>query len=375
MRFPIQKLHVKIFNYLNKKYWLIFIFFYITIIYSIYSEESSMAGAKHDYLFHLKFILLFKENSIHEGLKLFGEAGYEVRNSPFFYIIYGFLNKYFSLNVLQILNSAVSVFIAFSFFKCLRLRYKNNSNISLSFISCIIFLSPTVRSLSVWPYPLLWGLFFFIVSIYFYLKFLNSNSVNNKFKFSLITTAFLCIASYIHPTLSLFNFYYLFNFNRCFKFSKFLHIIILNIFFSIPVFYFIANHGLLFFYKAEGLEVDISTSLNIFNKIIIISSIILFYSIPLLNIKELLKKIIIKIEIKFLIIAFIFTILASLNFNYPYTELFGGGFFHKFSYLVFGNYFFLFFIFFIALILNYSIFDKKINNYLLYFTIILTNIQ
>jgi hypothetical protein len=121
--------------------------------------------------------------------------------------------------------------------------------------------------------------------------------------------------------------------------------------------------------------VDISTSLNIFNKIIIISSIILFYSIPLLNIKELLKKIIIKIEIKFLIIAFIFTILASLNFNYPYTELFGGGFFHKFSYLVFGNYFFLFGIFFITLILYYSIFDKKITNYLLYFIIILTNIQ
>ena len=365
---------MKIINYLDKKYYLIFAFFYITIIYSLYSEESSLSGARHDYFFHLKFILLFKENSIHEGLRLFGGAGYEVRNSPFFYIIYGFLNKYFSLNVLQMLNSTVSFFIAFSFFKCLRLRYKNNSNISLSFISCIIFLSPTVRSLSVWPYPLLWGLFFFIVSIYFYLKFLNSNSVNNKFKFSLITTAFLCLASYVYPPLSLFNFYYLFNFRKCFKSSRFLYIIILNIFFLIPALYFIANHGL-YFIKTQGLEVDISTSLNIFNKIIIISSIILFYSIPLLNIKELLKKIIIKIEIKFLIIAFIFTILASLNFNYPYTELFGGGFFHKFSYLVFGNYFFLFGIFFITLILYYSIFDKKITNYLLYFIIILTNIQ
>jgi hypothetical protein len=366
---------MKIINYLNKKYYLIFAFFYITIIYSLYSEESSLSGARHDYLYHLKFILLFKENSIHEGLRLFGGDGYAVRNSPFFYIIYGFLNKYFSLNTLQILNSVVSVFIAFSFFQCLKFKYKNNSNISLSFISCIIFLSPTVRSLSVWPYPLIWGLFFFIISIYFYLKFLNSNSINNKYKFSLITTAFLCLASYIHPTLSLFNFYYLFNFNKCFKFSRFLHIIILNIFFSIPLLYFITNHDLLFFYKAEGAEVDISTSLNIFNKIIIISSIILFYSIPLLNIKELIKKIIIKIEIKFLILALIFTILASLNFNYPYTELFGGGFFHKFSYLFFGNYLFLFCIFFITLILYYSIFDKKINNYLLYFTIILTNIQ
>jgi hypothetical protein len=222
---------MKIINYLDKKYYLIFAFFYITIIYSLYSEESSLSGARHDYFFHLKFILLFKENSIHEGLRLFGGAGYEVRNSPFFYIIYGFLNKYFSLNVLQMLNSTVSFFIAFSFFKCLRLRYKNNSNISLSFISCIIFLSPTVRSLSVWPYPLLWGLFFFIVSIYFYLKFLNSNSVNNKFKFSLITTAFLCLASYVYPPLSLFNFYYLFNFRKCFKSSRFLYIIILNIFF------------------------------------------------------------------------------------------------------------------------------------------------
>ena len=366
---------MKIINYLNKRYYLIFAFFYITIIYSLYSEESSLAGAKHDYLHHLKFILLFKENSIHEGLKLFGEAGYEVRNSPFFYIIFGFLNKYFSLNILQILNSTVSVFIAFGFFKCLKLKYKNNSNISLSFIACIVFLSPTVRSLSAWPYPLIWGLFFFIVSIYFYLKFLNSNSIDDKYKFSLVTTIFLCLASYIHPTLSFFNFFYLFNFNKYFKFSRFLHIIILNIIFTIPLLYFIANHGLLFFYKAEGIELNISTSLNIFNKIIIISSIILFYSMPLLSIEELIKKTVKKIEIKFLIVALIFTILASFNFNYPYTELYGGGFFHKFSYLIFGNFIFLFFIFFITLIIYYSIFDKKINNYLLYFIIIFTNIQ
>jgi len=365
---------MKIIDYLNKKYYLIFTFFYITIIYSLYSEESSLSGARHDYFFHLKFILLFKENSIHEGLRQFGGTGYEVRNSPFFYIIYGFLNKYFSLNILQILNSAVSVFIAFSFFKCLKLKYKNNSNVSLSFISCIVFLSPTVRSLSVWAYPLAWGLFFFIVSIYFYLRFLNSNIASTKYKFSLIVTAFLCLASYVYPPLSLFSFYYLYNFKKCFKFSKFLYIIILNIFFSIPALYFISNHGL-YFIRIQGLEIDISTSLNIFNKIIIISSIILFYSIPLLNIKELLKKVITRIDIKFLILAIFFTIIASLNFNYPYSELFGGGFFHKFSYLIFGNFFFLYLIFLITLILYYSVFDKKTNNYILYLIIIFSNIQ
>ena len=38
-----------------------FILFYASIVVSFFSEDS--LGAKHDYVFHLKFIELFQENS------------------------------------------------------------------------------------------------------------------------------------------------------------------------------------------------------------------------------------------------------------------------------------------------------------------------
>ena len=147
-------------NYLNKNYYLIFFLFYLTIIGGFYFNEDSLGGAKHDYIYHLKFIDLFKENNFIDGLKIFSGPNYEARNSPFFYIIYGFLNNHLSLETLQKFNSIISLLIAIAFFKCLKIKFKNETNLILSLVSCIVFISPTVRSLSIWPYPLLWGIFF-----------------------------------------------------------------------------------------------------------------------------------------------------------------------------------------------------------------------
>jgi hypothetical protein len=131
--------------------------------------------------------------------------------TSFFYIIYAFFNNYFSLETLRKFNTKISLFIDIAFFKCLKIRFNNEKNLILSLISFFVFLSPTVRSLLVWPYPLLWGILFFIISLFYYLLFLE-NKETKKIKYTILTTLFIILDSYIHLALAVFNLFYLFNF-------------------------------------------------------------------------------------------------------------------------------------------------------------------
>ena len=361
-------------KFFDKNYYLIFFLFYLTIVVGFYFNEDSLGGAKHDYIYHLKFVSLFKENNFIDGLKLFGAPNYEVRNSPFFYIIYAFFDNYFSLETLRKFNTIISLFIAIAFFKCLKIRFKNEKNIILSLISCFIFLSPTVRSLSVWPYPLLWGILFFIISLFYYLLFLESKETNKEIKYAILTTLFIILAAYIHPPLAVFNLFYLFNFYKYLKNSNIFLIILINILFIIPAVIFLIENGI-FFLKTTGVDVGIGTSLNFFNKIIIISTIILYFLFPIINPFKLIKEIIHNLNHIKILLFILITILLSFFFNYEFTAIHGGGFVHKFSHVLFGNDIFLFVIFFISIICFYILFNNKINNYIIYLLIILSNIQ
>ena len=361
-------------KFLDKNYYLIFFLSYLTIIVGFYFNEDSLGGAKHDYIYHLKFVSLFKENNFIDGLKMFGGPNYEVRNSPFFYIIYAFFDNYFSLETLRKFNTIISLFIAIAFFKCLKIRFKNEKNLILSLISCFIFLSPTVRSLSVWPYPLLWGILFFIISLFYYLLFLESKETKKEIKYAILTSLFIILAAYIHPPLAVFNLFYLFNFYKHLKNSNFFLIILINILFIIPAVIFLIENGI-FFLKASGADVGIGTTLNFFNKIIIISTIILYFIVPILNPLKLTKEIIYNLNYKKIILFILITILFSFFFNYKFTIIHGGGFVHKFSHMIFGNDIFLFVVFFISIICFYILFNNKINNYIIYLLIILSNIQ
>jgi len=361
-------------KFLDKNYYLIFFLSYLTIIVGFYFNEDSLGGAKHDYIYHLKFVSLFKENNFIDGLKMFGGPNYEVRNSPFFYIIYAFFDNYFSLETLRKFNTIISLFIAIAFFKCLKIRFKNEKNLILSLISCFIFLSPTVRSLSVWPYPLLWGILFFIISLFYYLLFLESKETKKEIKYAILTSLFIILAAYIHPPLAVFNLFYLFNFYKHLKNSNFFLIILINILFIIPAVIFLIENGI-FFLKTSGADVGIGTTLNFFNKIIIISTIILYFIVPILNPLKLTKEIIYNLNYKKIILFILITILFSFFFNYKFTIIHGGGFVHKFSHMIFGNDIFLFVVFFISIICFYILFNNKINNYIIYLLIILSNIQ
>ena len=148
--------------------YLIFFISYLTILIGYLLNEDSLGGAKVDFLYHLNIADNFRYNFLEtwEGFG-YGETGLQTRNSPVFWIIVSFINKFLSIDLIRGLNSVVSILIALFFYKCVCLKFKHINKIKSTILVCsIIFLSPTIRSLSIWPYSLIWGILFFIISIY-----------------------------------------------------------------------------------------------------------------------------------------------------------------------------------------------------------------
>ena len=115
-------------------------------------------------------------------------------------------SKYISFDLIRVLNSLIIFPIAIFFYKCLIIKFKNFNHLSLIILTSMIFLSPSLRSITVWPYSLSWGLFFFILSIYYYLKFQN----NLNLKRSLLILTNIIFAAYIYPSFSVFYIFYFF---------------------------------------------------------------------------------------------------------------------------------------------------------------------
>ncbi len=352
---------------LKKNY--LFIIFYLTILIGFYFDEDLLGGAKHDYLFHIRFIELFSKDFI-EGIKIYGYEDYLVRNSPIFYIILSQLNKLVGLETIRLINSISSLLLVIIFYRCLKIKFKTTNNEILKILSCIIFLSPTVRSHAIWPYPIMWGLIFFTTSVYYFLKFKNIKIRENKYFY--ISIIFLVISSYIHISFSVFVIYYFIYFfkNNKFNFSLIKFIIFIFII-SIPAIWFVFfREGIYFFKGPEGFEMTYFDIFNIFNKIAIISTIMFFYLIPFFDNKLIFKDIKKFTIAEILSVILIFT-LCLIFFNYPYTGSFGGGYFFKLSNLILSNNILFHLFFLITLLIFIKIFEYNFYNFLLIFILLI----
>mgnify|MGYP001168241477 CR=1 FL=1 len=371
-------------NFKYKKFFnhkeIIFLIFYCTILISFFLNEDSLGGAKHDFLAHYKYSQAFNDNFF-QTFKNFGTT-IQTRNSPIFWIIIGFLDKIFTLETIRLLNSLCSLLIAFFLYKCLLLKFKNQKKILLVFLSTIIFLSPTIRSLSIWPYSLIWGLLFFVISIYYFLKSKKITNSKMIFIMSIKALSFLILSSYIHPSFAVFSIYFFFHFFKKFKFSQKLYLLFIYSFLlSIPALYYIFDKQVLEqFTTSQGFGVEIgvnfSNSINLSNKIMIISTIFLFFILPVINWNQTLADLK-KTNFKICILIFLFFMTNVYFFDYPYIDGggFGGGFFHKFSNMFFYNNFVFYFVFIFSLFTIYSILVKNWNNYLLLILLVLLTPQ
>ena len=329
----------------------IYIIFYISILIGFYLNEDILGGSENDYRFHLQFIDLFNDDLLN-GLLVYGYEDYPARNSPIFYIILSFINKLISIEQIRYLNTLSSLILSILFYKTLKLNFKNVDNNKLKLLSCIVFLSPTVRSTAIWPYPILWSNIFFLLSIYFFLlSKKNNNSREIYYCFSS-----LIFASYLNYTFCVFGFYYLLEIlkNKNINYSKIkLFLFLLGC--SIPVILFLFfRNGIHVIGLADGFSLSIYDTLNFSNKVLIISSIIFLYLIPFLKIQDFYIKLtsLSYAKVIFFLITFCFLIFL---FDYPHTNYFGGGIFFKISNLVLGNNILFFLISFISLYIIFKI--------------------
>ena len=114
--------------------------------------------------------------------------------------------------------------------------------------------------------------------------------------------------------------------------------------------------------------------LNPSNKILIISSLVLFYLTPIIMSINFKKKFLEFFQIKYLLYVFLLTIILLLFFNYQ-INFTGGGIIFKLSYILFDN-LYLFSIFsLISLIIIVTFFKLNTNNILLFIVLIISNPQ
>ena len=360
----------KSFTYFPSYFYLILLTYFISFIIG----ENSTGGAFVDYATTKKISIYFSRDFF-ETLNNYDSFG--TKHTPVLPIFFSFFETLgFSDLIIRLIFFLMNLALPVYFYKCLKLKYPLlDLNIKI-FILSIIFLSPTFRSLSVWPDSRILGLTFFVISVYFYLNF----EKNKKFKDAILNTFFLAISSYISPNFAVFVVFF---FLKFFLFmglnKKIIYLILINIFLSFPAFYFILieQHNFLFSAKAISQNTLDTLSINdeyirynYFNKILLISGILFFYLLPLIFFKILN----ISFSKKIFFISLTLTIVSSLFFNY-HSSFTGGGLFFKLSYYFFDNDYLSFIFSFLGIYSLICLCKNDNFNYLIFILLIASNPQ
>ena len=360
---------------LTKKYTiLILTILYFSLFLGFYLDEDSLGGAFSDYKGLYYISENFKNNFIYTLLN-YDEVGN--RHSPIFYILRsGFpLNEMFQ----RIFFLNIYLLIPIFFYKSLKIIFKTTPKNNLKLLAFVLLLFPTYRSYSIWPDPHLLGVLFFIISIYYFLKFRENVK---GFKDATLSTIFLALSAYSSPNFGIFVIYFFYEFYLRFNVSKKLILIIfLNIILSIPFFYYLFYLDVNFIFKENSWDIgeNFYSKENISNKILIISSIFFFYLIPFLNHKKIISDFNLMHIIDIRLISFILFFLFCCYF-FNFTSAYnltnsGGGFFYNISKFLFNNnYLFYLINFFVFLLIGKAIFTNKKNS-LLFLCLILSNPQ
>jgi hypothetical protein len=367
-------------NKLTKENYHILTYFilYLSILVGFFFNENTTGGPQIDFNHALKQVHAFEENFFYTFLN-FDKIDHATRISPIFILILFIFKQIFvELDLVRIILLHILLLTQLIFYFCLKeLYYKKLifDTRPLIVFSCIIFLSPSFRSNIIWPESMIFGLLFFLCSLYFFLKNINKFEKKNIY-FNII---FIALASYIRPSFCLFAFYFSFYFLFNFKNRKLifiddkvliLKIIILNFLLAFPAIYYVFILDI-FFISSGGL------SMNYFNKIPIILSMIIFHVIPILFYKKIFmqKKNILKNywSISILIILISFFLILGFDYN---LNLGGGGFILHLSNFLFGNnYFFYFLIPFFIFYTYETIKLEYVNNLLIILVLIFLSPQ
>ena len=324
-------------NLLKNNFHILICFLSIISIYiGFFLDENITMGPKLDWGHALAGSNEFQKNFKYTLLnydKALADGGAGTRISPIYLIIIFILKKILiDVDLVRFFLMNIIILNQLFFYKSLRLVFKENIDKKyLLILSCILYLSPSFRSNAIWPESAMLGLLFFLISIYFFLKF----KINGKIKYSFLNIIFLAIASYIRPSFCLFGIFFYYEFfihflkNKNFLENIF-YITMLNLFLAFPAYYYVFILDV-FFIDVGGL------SANYFNKIPIITSIVIFHMIPILIYKKFDLDLNYKFDLGLFSIIVLSLILIIKYFNYDINLSGGGIILHASNYLLGNN--------------------------------------
>ena len=353
---------------------LVLLLLYFLFFFGFYFNEDANGGSINDWKYN-KFLINSFLNDFQYTFLNYDQ--YTTRHSPVFLILLTFLHKLnLTETTVRFLNLNFSLISVLFFYKCLILKYKEIDKNYLYLISFIFLISPTFRSLSIWPGTRIFGFHFFIISTFFYLKFIYEEK---KIIYCYLNIIFLAIASYCSVNFCLFAIYFFYKFFSYYKFSlNIFYLIILNVFLAFPAYYYLFILDVFYIFTAGPGDITNSFSsvnkiyFNVADKILIIPTIIAFYFLPILLGKK--KLFINKINIIEIIIVLFFVLILIQFFGYK-TEFTGGGIILHISSIIFKNNYLFYLFSFLSLLLIYDLSKNNFNNLFLILILFFTNPQ
>ena len=359
------------FSQKNRYNYIILFIFYISLLFGYYFDENLNLGAMGDW-FHTD-VPVIKASAIDLKETLLNYEKFGHRHSPVYLIFLSVFYEFgFSLDIIRFVHLHISLILVFLFYRCLVFKFEDIEKNLVFILSLSLFLSPTFRSLSIWPSTRIIGLIFFTLSIYEFLKY----QKYNKQVFIYKNLVYLIISSYISPNFSIFIIYFFYEYLIREGIKKIIFFILFCLIFSIPAFYYVFILGINFFNAGTPGVVDgesIGLSFNFSNKVLLISSIIFFHLIPFLLNKNFLRDFL-QFDIKNISVSFLVCSVCIYFFDYV-LNFTGGGVFFQISNYIFGNNLFFFLVSFISLMLLFYFSKKSVGNFLLFVILIISNIQ
>ena len=284
------------FKYLKNNYHIsIYILIYFTLLISFIFNIDISGGPSKDLEYTLKQVYLFEINFLDSFLN-YHQIEFPNRLSPIYISLLTFSKMLIGdLGVIRFIFINIIFFSQLYFYKSLKiLFYDLEYNKKILFtLSSVILISPNFQSNTIWIESSMFGLIFFLIGNYYFLKNFKKFNVKNVY----LNIIFIAVAAYFRPSYCLFAIFYFYKYFNNFKNEiSFVKIIFVNIILAFPAIYYVFIKGV-FFINFGGL------SSNYFDKIAIISSIIFFHSIPFMLVKKQ------KLNLNFLIISIFCSIL------------------------------------------------------------------
>ena len=337
---------------------LIFLILSISVLLGFYfNEDGSGGGAQNDFNETWPYILNLKNDIFYHYLN------WENIHLPLHYILISFLYRIIeNVEIIRFIFCLASLSLPLIFYKCLIRKFDNLDKNNLFIFACSILLLPTFRYTAIWTNVQITAQIFFLISIYFYLSWSKEN--NNKIDKNLILqNLFLALSVYTRQDYAI---YYLFFMIIYFQKLNF------NDFFKLAIFILVlATPGIIFILDQQSV-LNIKFTSKLQNFLLVNSSIMSFYLIPIFFLVAINKIEFFKKDLKFFIYSFLlFTILVfilSLKFDYNY--ILGGGFILKLSLILFNSNYLFYLSCIIGLVLLSYLSKISINNSILILLVI-----